>query len=262
MPAVFPAYARVFHPAARTVTGGGTDVRWAEVAAAHGRVMHPLAQWAHINPPLPGEASDPDHWGRNLGHINPRPGVWDDEPLLGRMPTALAARLATILARFTRTPQRCWLAVWDGFSDLAPQWLAAPQFELPNRGMRLLTGPAAAAAAPLSDERRPDRRDTTPARAVVTATWIGDGPPPVNGPRRPWHLHPNLWWPDDRAWCVATEIDLTSTYVGGGIEAIGAILADPRLEALPAHADHPITWDSDVINRRPPTAPTQRTNDE
>ncbi len=26
---------------------------------------------------------------------------------------------------------------------------------------------------------------------------------------------PNLWWPEDRAWFVATEIDLAWTYVGG-----------------------------------------------
>jgi hypothetical protein len=26
---------------------------------------------------------------------------------------------------------------------------------------------------------------------------------------------PNPWWPEDRAWCVATEIDLPYTYVGG-----------------------------------------------
>ena len=26
---------------------------------------------------------------------------------------------------------------------------------------------------------------------------------------------PNLWWPHDRAWCVASEIDVRSTYVGG-----------------------------------------------
>ena len=26
---------------------------------------------------------------------------------------------------------------------------------------------------------------------------------------------PNLWWPADRAWRVASDIDLPSTYLGG-----------------------------------------------
>ena len=27
---------------------------------------------------------------------------------------------------------------------------------------------------------------------------------------------PNLWWSDERSWCVATEIDLNTTYIGYG----------------------------------------------
>jgi hypothetical protein len=48
---------------------------------------------------------------------------------------------------------------------------------------------------------------------------------------------PNLWWPDDRAWCVATEIDLAWTYVGGPAALISDVLANPRLEAQPASPD-------------------------
>ena len=43
---------------------------------------------------------------------------------------------------------------------------------------------------------------------------------------------PNLWWPDDRAWCVATDIDLDSTHLGGSASLIREILADSRFEAL------------------------------
>ncbi len=42
----------------------------------------------------------------------------------------------------------------------------------------------------------------------------------------------NLWWPDDRAWCVATEIDFKWTYVGGSFRCIEALLRDPLLEVL------------------------------
>jgi hypothetical protein len=47
---------------------------------------------------------------------------------------------------------------------------------------------------------------------------------------------PNLWWPDDRAWCVATEIDLDSTYVGGSATMIRELLSDSRFEALEVRA--------------------------
>jgi hypothetical protein len=45
---------------------------------------------------------------------------------------------------------------------------------------------------------------------------------------------PNLWWPSDHAWCVASEIDLAWTYVGGPQEMIGQLLADERIEVVPA----------------------------
>jgi hypothetical protein len=44
---------------------------------------------------------------------------------------------------------------------------------------------------------------------------------------------PNLWWPSDRSWCVASEIDLDWTYVGGATALIQDLLHDRSLEAVP-----------------------------
>ena len=52
-----------------------------------------------------------------------------------------------------------------------------------------------------------------------------------------WGYSPNMWWPADRAWCVATDIDLFDTYVGGSTECIEAVLGNPDLEALPTTLD-------------------------
>lgn len=41
---------------------------------------------------------------------------------------------------------------------------------------------------------------------------------------------PNIWWPDDHAWCVASEIDYEFTYVGGSRELIDDLLALSCLE--------------------------------
>jgi hypothetical protein len=51
VPAGFAAYARIFHPAD---PGAAVHRRWSEVAAANGRIMHPLAQYARISTPAPG----------------------------------------------------------------------------------------------------------------------------------------------------------------------------------------------------------------
>jgi hypothetical protein len=87
---------------------------------------------------------------------------------------------------------------------------------LPNRNYLLYAGPVAAvtAVAPLS----------------------GDG------------QTANLWWPADRAWCVASEIDLAWTYLAGPAGLISALLADSRLEALPARPDDPLARVEDWVS--------------
>lgn len=54
----------------------------------------------------------------------------------------------------------------------------------------------------------------------------------------------NLWWPEDRAWCVATEIDFSWTYVGGSGVCIQALIAAQQLEAMPTRIDHAIGYRS------------------
>ncbi len=59
---------------------------------------------------------------------------------------------------------------------------------------------------------------------------------------------PSLWWPEDRAWCVATEIDFAWTYIAGSEAAAADVLASPALEALPSRVTDEVTWDSDALN--------------
>jgi hypothetical protein len=61
---------------------------------------------------------------------------------------------------------------------------------------------------------------------------------------------PSLWWPDDHAWVVATEIDLAWTYVAGSRPVIDGLLSDARIEALDAQIDDRFTYDSDHPNAR------------
>ena len=121
--------------------------------------------------------------------------------------------LASVLSRHTRAPGRRWFAVWGGYEGLPDA--AAPAFEIPNREFLLLTGPITAVLSPLG-------------------TW-------------PWWQSPSLWWPDDRAWCVTTEVDFMSTYVGGTRECIEE-LAREDLEAVAAEPSDGVTWASDQLN--------------
>lgn len=131
-----------------------------------------------------------------------------------------ASRLAHLLAAVTGTPERCRFAVWEGWGALAACTADdAPRLELPSRRMLLLAGPLSAATAPLT-------------------------PPPVD-------QSANLWWPEDRSWCVVTDIDLMTTYIGGSDECIAQLVTDRDLEIMPVTPDQRVTWDSDKINPLP-----------
>ena len=67
-----------------------------------------------------------------------------------------------------------------------------------------------------------------------------------------WMDGPNLWWPDDRSWCVASEIDLPWTYVGGSKALIEEVLADERLGAKPLSLDEStLARDHPELGERP-----------
>jgi hypothetical protein len=84
----------------------------------------------------------------------------------------------------------------------------------------------------------PDRDYILLEGALGAATGFDDEPP-------------SIFWPDDRAWCVATEIDLDSTYVGGSQALIPALFDDPRFEAWPAEPDDRVDAGADTINPTP-----------
>ncbi len=60
---------------------------------------------------------------------------------------------------------------------------------------------------------------------------------------------PNLWWPQDRAWFLVTEIDFAWTYVAGPEALVTAIEQAQGIEAMRSGLDHPATIDSDERNR-------------
>jgi hypothetical protein len=189
VPTGFAAYARITHspdPESR--------LTWTAVAAATGRIAHPLMEWHRITTP----ASSGDRaWDSSRGR--PLEGAPSDDELRA---------LVAVLRGFTRTPERCWFCSWTGFGGTT------------ERGARVVSA---------------DRE-----------YFLSSGP---IDEAMSFEHPPNLWWPADRTWCVATEIDLLATYVGGSRSCIQAVFDAHALETFPVSAEDRVDADADTINR-------------
>jgi hypothetical protein len=238
VPSGFAAYARVLHRPL-SYAADVVEARWAEVAASTGRAAYPLMQWHAIKAGL-GEIPDWDGAEPDEGELDPH-----------QLPVLLG-----LLAQRTGTPDDAYHALWNGFGGwtsgavvlqawsegelppsypddpasvrpdtippvLPPEVTEGPLVRLPHREYLLFAGPVAAAA------------DFEATRAEFTLRE---------------RQTPQLSWPSDLAWCVATEIDFDSTLVGGSEELVAAVLAEGELEAYPVAPDDDLTFTGDVIN--------------
>lgn len=227
VPDAFERYARIFHPALREPAqddGQWRDVSWREVAEANGRIAHPAMEWTAVT------GSYELSWG------GMQPGLWDRVPGRGTLPKRVARALCDVLQAYTTTPERCWCAVWDGYGDLigVSSDATLPRLAAKHRPMIVAEGPLNA----------------------VPETSFSDpipGSPPGHEHRRmaEHYRSPSLWWPDDRAWCVASDVDLQSTYLGASSACVDRLVADNRIEVMAVTADQPITFDADTVNPPP-----------
>jgi hypothetical protein len=169
------------------------------------------------------------HAGVQLGSITGseryewegQPGVFDQPPETGSLPPELLEPLLDVLARHTGAPGACYFAVWDGLAWLPPEVRSAPTFSVARRTYHLLTGP------------------------VEAVRELADAWQPFGAPQSP-----NLWWPRDRAWCVATEVDLKTTYIGADHSCAQELISLPVVEAATVAPDLGIDWLSDTVNPR------------
>jgi hypothetical protein len=66
---------------------------------------------------------------------------------------------------------------------------------------------------------------------------------------------PSQWWPQDRAWCVASEIDFDSTLVAGSLDLVTELVAHAGIEAFQVAPDDDLSLHGDRINPLPPGQP-------
>lgn len=189
--------------------------RWARIAAERYRFAHPLMQWEGLC----------RHQAEFL-----------DGPAIGTLPEPELRRL------FTHLPPAdvAYYGFWDGFGL---DYLAAGLD--PDRPGRV-AGPGMRV-----DPRRTPMLDL-PSRSYVVLT----------GPLRPLVLvdgrstrptqSPNLIWPQDRSWFVATEIDYNFTLIGCDEALAADLLADAELEVVRVGAGDRMDYDGDTINDKLP----------
>lgn len=116
-------------------------------------------------------------------------------------------RLCAVLGCHSQT-DRCWFALWDGW-PAADAWHGAPTFHLPHRDYLLFSGS-------LYDD---------------LMIFAGDD------------RGPSLWWPEDRAWVVASEVDSDSLYVAGSRPLIDDLLRADGLTVIEVGPDAAISVD-------------------
>jgi hypothetical protein len=230
-------------PAGTAVATSAEPARWVEEALAEGpfvsvrgeipatfeayaRVLHPAqraedwtaVRWAEVAAETGGTVHRLMQFERVAGLPPYTDPAWGTRPREGDV-CAVAGPLLEVLRRQTTTPDRCVLGIWEGYGgqDMVPWLMNAPRLSKPREYL-LLEGPADAV---------------------------------IGFCQQPWNP-PSVWWPSDRAWFVATDIDIDSTYVGGSRACVDAILEHPALESFPAEPDDPIHGGADQIN--PPVA--------
>ncbi len=257
VPGGYEAYARICHPANLS---NGTLVTWPVVAELTGRQAHPLMQW-HA---LVGSAD----------HVNITSDLWPGHnPELGRLVPQILEPLTHVLAQHTTTPSHCAFCLWEGWGWLggstvttSPLWSEpgattagkrrAPPVRARLRGSFRTQAPGPVPAPPRRHPyldrdgprvRLPGRDYLLLTGPLQAATSLGWWPTPTSFQAQ----SPNLFWPADRAWCVATEIDFDSTLVAGTRTLIDALLNHPKLDAWPLHPDDSLAFDADQVNPTP-----------
>lgn len=169
---------------------------------AYARLFHPLVPpHKRTDPPLTWRAAAA---AANYDLTGPHPFEAfspfypDARALHGSMTAELIQPLLESLKHGTTTPDTCFFAIWEGYgASLVPPDLE-PRLDLPHRRYHVFKGPIEAAHTTFGELRQ----------------------------------SANLWWPSDQAWCVASEIDLMWTYIGGSRQCIDAVLKDTRLETI------------------------------
>ncbi len=211
VPDMYPQYVRLLHPAYQERPEGKRMVQWKEIAAYANRVFHPLVQF----PSLVGLQLQQYENG-----INENEGqLWTDPPAQGTLPPEIIGSVVEVLRGCTDTPDNCFFALWSGWADVSKLDVAkGAHLHLPDRDYIVFQG------------------------AIDTAKHSAFK----------WRFQAmNLWWPADRRWFLATDIDLESTYIGIDDNGMEALMNHASLETVATDPNDGVMTSSDNVNPSP-----------
>ena len=121
-------------------------------------------------------------------HLDEKPS-WGRRPFYGMLPEGECQVLISVLKGFTSTPERCYFSLWHGYGFLDDRYFKrVAKLKVPRREEYLVF------CGPLNS-------------IMSFYKHVGGR----------WGQSPNIWWPEDRAWCVATEIDSLDTFALGAV---------------------------------------------
>ena len=175
------------------------------VFASYARIFHPAkdvdgepVRWAEVAAANGTTTAHPVmDWGSVAGgwRTPGQPRLWHEAPEHGSLPPRTARAVAGVSPTLHPHTRAVLVPHWEGSGRItAPE--TYPRLPMPGREHMILFSGGIA----LADTR-----------------FGGD----VFG----MSAHP--WWSEDHAWCVATDIDLMTTYLGASAACVDAVLADP-----------------------------------
>ena len=194
VPTGFERYIRLLPPA---WLGGVRQVRWSRVAQWSGKPLMAATFFSDL-----GTRQGGVRW---LSMGTP--------PRAGQLDADVSSRLASLLARFTATPEMSWSCVWSGWGDIQD-----------DKASLINITPSISASG------RRYARYRGSVRAMTALLGLGHAGR---------FQAPSFWWPSDRAWFVSTEIDSESRYMAGCDALIRRLLGEPVLETLAAALTDP-----------------------
>ena len=175
----------------------------------------------------------------------------EDDGRADQLPTLLE-----VLATQTASPDDCYFCVWDGFADTRPRSAdqaasspgrsSAPARYIDPDGGKALLGQTSAQPGyqPLPPMATPSTPQPPKVVVPARAFWLFRGPLGDVGSwdsAQEWSAdyrllgaEPAFIWPADHAWCVANDVDPHWAGVGGTAPLISRLMADPRLDLVPA----------------------------
>lgn len=238
VPPVFEAFARVLHRPRGAEDHREPTGTWRERAIELGRELRPETTWWDV-----------------IGTVPFEDGSDASTPEMGRVSESEVEALASFVTRHTADPSSCWFAVWSGWGFLGggyaplarsrgpfPIWRAGRRAAIRERRERR----AMATLSTFELLGRSGRSYVLLHGSVADAHRFHFG---AGG----WFQSPTLWWPDDRAWFVHTEIDAMSTYVGGSQALVDSLVGE-QIFGVPRgsrrHPGRPVTNPTSWIDFR------------